>query len=626
MIFVFFIISLLHIIPFFINSNFFWGTHFFLFFNPIYIILSILIVIFSFTKQFKQKIEKFLRSFFKIDFRYRVLIILFFSFLSFYFLSSSTHFLGDGYLRIRNLEGGRFFAAQEPLDTFIHQIIYQLLKEPFGFTTENTYRIISIFCGLISIIYILKFIELLKIDSIKKGLTLLIYLTLSTNYLFFGYVESYSIFVMLLILYSYYGYRFINENRFFNVVMILLYLLIITHVLGLLIIPSYIYLNLISLKKQKISKLIYLNSLGLLIIFLFFMLISYYTGDEIINKLLNMSSQSIFLPIFSNQLSYGIFSLYHIIDILNEFLLVFPFGLSFVIFFKEIDKEKYNYFYLAMLIPFLLFILFVKPNLGFARDWDLFSIYGIPLFFLSILIILKSNILANRFFYPLIIVCLIHTISFIILNSNDLTSVKRMESLVTTNYWDNKSKALLYDELAHYYKNKGNFYKAEIYSNDAYKYEKNPRYLYRNAMIYLAQINTIKAEFYLKELSKTNYNKGEILNLLADLYYDIGNYDSALVYYNKNLKVEPNNFLALNNTGLILMNQLKFEEAIEYFQKSIKISPNDSYVYYYIAVCYFNQNNFEEALKYAKLSEQYGYKKSIISSFLNEIQRKLGEK
>ena len=66
--------------------------------------------------------------------------------------------------------------------------------------------------------------------------------------------------------------------------------------------------------------------------------------------------------------------------------------------------------------------------------------------------------------------------------------------------------------------------------------------------------------------------------------YNLGKYEEAIEWYDKVLKIDPNDVNALNNKGLALNNLGKYQEAIEWYDKALEIDPN---------VCYcFEQQRF----------------------------------
>ncbi len=75
----------------------------------------------------------------------------------------------------------------------------------------------------------------------------------------------------------------------------------------------------------------------------------------------------------------------------------------------------------------------------------------------------------------------------------------------------------------------------------------------------ISQTELILKEYFLK--GNEHYYKKE--------------YSDALKWYDKVLKIEPDEISALNNKGLALKNQGKIEEAIEWHDKALKIDSND---------------------------------------------------
>ena len=123
------------------------------------------------------------------------------------------------------------------------------------------------------------------------------------------------------------------------------------------------------------------------------------------------------------------------------------------------------------------------------------------------------------------------------------------------------------------------------------------------------------------------------LNTQAASFYLQGNYEEALIYYKKSLKIrkeigdKKGIAASLNNIGIIYNRQGNYEEAFIYYKKCLKIeneigdkkgiasSLNN------IGIIYSEQGNYEEALIYYKKSlkirEELGDKKGIAASLGN---------
>lgn len=62
---------------------------------------------------------------------------------------------------------------------------------------------------------------------------------------------------------------------------------------------------------------------------------------------------------------------------------------------------------------------------------------------------------------------------------------------------------------------------------------------------------------------------------IAKIYYDQEKYDDALLAYKKAIEILPNDSLAHNDYGAVLIKKGMIKEAIEEFEKAIKIDPSD---------------------------------------------------
>lgn len=84
--------------------------------------------------------------------------------------------------------------------------------------------------------------------------------------------------------------------------------------------------------------------------------------------------------------------------------------------------------------------------------------------------------------------------------------------------------------------------------------------------------------------------------------------DTALLYYNKAVEVNPDDYLGLNNIGAILMQQGKEQEAGNFFQKALEVNPDYGNTYLGLGLLeQANENHlqaFEYGLKAIEKSEK----------------------
>ena len=85
------------------------------------------------------------------------------------------------------------------------------------------------------------------------------------------------------------------------------------------------------------------------------------------------------------------------------------------------------------------------------------------------------------------------------------------------------------------------------------------------------------------------YNKEEKLIKKGDFFWAKYNFEKALYYYKKALKINPNNVDVLTSMGSILNELERYDEAITLYHKAFEIKPNDEVVRCDIQVIYLNK-------------------------------------
>lgn len=85
----------------------------------------------------------------------------------------------------------------------------------------------------------------------------------------------------------------------------------------------------------------------------------------------------------------------------------------------------------------------------------------------------------------------------------------------------------------------------------------------------------------------------------------LGEYDSALAYINKDIKKRPNDASLINNRGFIFLLGNKIDSAVADFEKTIEMDNNDPHPYTNLAYIYHNSDK-EKAKEYYKKGLQIG--------------------
>ncbi len=141
-------------------------------------------------------------------------------------------------------------------------------------------------------------------------------------------------------------------------------------------------------------------------------------------------------------------------------------------------------------------------------------------------------------------------------------------------------------------------------------------------------------EAYLKA-TDIFYTKGigKSLNGFGNYYFNQGNYDTALVFYNRALKIQDSigekklSAICLNNIGMVYHLKGEYNKTIEYYNRSLKIreeikdKKGVSDCMNNIGVVFMDQGNYSKALEYyfktLNIKNELGDKRGIASILSN---------
>lgn len=121
-------------------------------------------------------------------------------------------------------------------------------------------------------------------------------------------------------------------------------------------------------------------------------------------------------------------------------------------------------------------------------------------------------------------------------------------------------------------------------------------------------INIANNYYKLKEFGTAieNYNNAiklipnlsELYNLRGNVYLEIGDFEKAILDFNKAIELEPNNYSFYNNRCTSNIEIYNYKNAYEDAVLALELNPNSAAVYGNIANIYNGIKNYEEAKKY----------------------------
>ncbi len=139
---------------------------------------------------------------------------------------------------------------------------------------------------------------------------------------------------------------------------------------------------------------------------------------------------------------------------------------------------------------------------------------------------------------------------------------------------------------------------------------------YQKALTYEAEINYTNAKEEFETALALDRENSNILNQYGIILYKISQYDKAIKYYKKALKIDlktlgdehPNVATRYNNLGSAWDSKGEYDKAIEYYKKALKIDlkalgdehPGTATDYNNLGLVWYSKGEYDKAIEYYK--------------------------
>ncbi len=614
------ILGTVYILAGLIPINSLWGfnhlRYFPKFMSIIYAVLFLLIVVPPFASAAAALIGRLSKAFQKLPLVLRIIIIAFATGSLFYIFRVHVHSLGDGYQRIYQIEKGYWYYYTEPLDFFLHAVLYRFLKLFGVISGELAYTIISISAGIAYVLTVYLFRISDDIPESSVILIKLIAVSLGGSQMFFGYVESYTFFYLFSLLFLLWSARFILSGKGLLTASILLALAMACHMIAAFLLPAFAYLVYFNLKKIKPKGFRHKYLPALLVI----LIILAHIGAEIrlryFVEIYTPPFSGGFLALYSFS-EYSVLSPAHLYDILNQLLLISP-AVFLLVFYCISDikfarnRKELNLFLGIIFLCGLLVVSLLDPKLGYARDWDLFSIptaaLGLSLAIL-LSIGLKNRDRINR--YSVFVIASFSILLFsgsILTNASAKRQLKRAEDLLSLS---EKGRGYGTELLAYYYRNQagddkkslellesisGPAKNARVYSkiaktqldlqldDDALKsayagIALDSSFTELQLMAGFIWLKKGRPELALPRMLKANElapGRPEIFHFLCNIYADLDSLGKAIMAGHEAIRLKPDFAPSYIELGEVFYRMHVYDSALVYTKEGLKLDPSIS--------------------------------------------------
>jgi tetratricopeptide (TPR) repeat protein len=293
------------------------------------------------------------------------------------------YFLSDSRLLMDGIaDASRHFAADTfavRIQAFVHQLMSSVPSQSASF------RVVSIACGVVWLGALLYAIGVMTKDGRRRLLLAALVVTLGMTKLFYGYPETSPLLAAAMALVIATGVRAIATGAGEWALVVAAVVAGALHLTGLLALPAVALILLPRLKTRSAARLaIFAAPIALAVLYAI-VLLGRKTGADAYG---DYWSEFIPLagPLHAKQ-AYTLFSLPHLIDMMNESLLLGPFVLVGVALVAVMGRRWYagvaressiDVFLATILIPFLALSWTFNRKLGAARDWDLVASVAVP--------------------------------------------------------------------------------------------------------------------------------------------------------------------------------------------------------------------------------------------------------
>jgi tetratricopeptide (TPR) repeat protein len=488
------------------------------------------------------------------------------------------HFLGDGYQLLASLQSGVNYKPWETGTFLIQKSVYAILGGQGMETAERALQITSWMSGLLFAL-VSAFVGARLFSDNSRRLLYLFGVTLGGYaLLFFGYLESYPLFVLVVGCLFQVGLLMAQDRMSRWYLLPLLAAAAFCHIFAVALLPGALYLLLRgtpmgnrfagSTMKVKISLVAAVVVAGGAV-FLHYYVHSYFFRFTIV-------------PLFSSRFTvegYTLFSGKHLLDYLNHFFQQMP-GIVVALavlgpFFKRrLWRRPEVIFILLTLLPSMGLVFIFNPGLGFPRDWDLFSFAGVPLvcgFFFLLLdeeFRLSSGPKAAALAVALSFLLLVPRVASQVMPEKAIAVFDNYSNLDIIRTGSGRFILLNYLEKEGRLAEKAERERKNVRLLPHELWDKEGQLLYRDGKISQAEAKFRRAIEYAPCFSYSWANVGTCLTRREQ-------WDSALVYFKIADALNPFNSDTYNSLGYVYLNLGNFRKAEKYCLDALRIRPTD---------------------------------------------------
>ena len=585
-----------------------WGFNWFAYFPSIWQFLSILFALVAgpvawfLSVRLHRRIGREEAGASEAGFLYLAVPFVLLSALLFVLFPGQTHFLGDGYQLLSRLTDGLSSVKSWDVGaTLVNDAVFALTTGNNPQRALTTYQIISVAAGVLTLGIVLMAAMVLFRDTVRRFLFFFGLTTGGYALMFFGYVENYALLIALLTLYALAGLLAFRGRISVWWALPIVAAASFVHIFGLTLLPSLIYL--LFRRSRSAQWLAELSARVQLIVGLVALIVGL-----ALYHYLNSSYRFFtfaFLPIIPDQFTVEgdyLLSVKHLMDTLNLLIMLVP-GLFVLVagvlltsgmrFFDIIE----NRFLLILTLSTLAAVYVFNPGIGMPRNWDLFSIIGVPLAVLCYYALLSSKsssivpILASSLGCVLGLMLLAPRVAS---QATPRVAIAHFKNYLELDKIRNRNARRL---LVDYYKQTGDSTSAAREQALAAKDFPESGYNSRGKQN-LKSGEIDRAEIDFKKAIELNPLFYDAYANLANCCISRGRLDSALVLLSIADGLNPYNAVTIGNTGTVYLRLNEPKKALTFFHEALRIDSTNQNGMVGLASAYLKSGQPERSIEF----------------------------
>jgi Tfp pilus assembly protein PilF len=536
----------------------------------------------------------------------------------FYIFRSRTMVHGDGYAVFDFLTtapnaaiGGQYLLQYTSVRAL--QSALPILQNVFGIDAHQAFGLANVIGGSVGLLAIAAICRLL-VDRLTDRL----FLFLATV----GHIETYTWPLSLSLWVMYAALFYLRHRRGLWMLILSALLALLAHLITVPVVFG--SLLAVALVKKRLLKSISVRLLGVFVVILI-------SVAAIVLELIRLPQlfglSHIFVPVFPQPFNaYWFASPAHLLDLVNLFFLIAPLG-TLLFVFQIINRGQRPSLHrnidltlmLCALIP-LSAVLWIDPELGMVRDWDLLAIFGMPLSlwagwrFLHYPLARKY---AGAFAFAALVVATVHIVPDVYEKTHPEKALERMNARLwdsphyQTSYYAAErcmSWGTLMNKAEKRNNVAGRFFgrmlearpgSAEVWYDMGITYRDRkmpdsalaafrrsysinstePRVLRQLAMAEARKNILDSAEVHISLAINREPRNADNYAILGSVLYKRGKFKDALDALRQSLALKPNNFNQIANLGKLHYQLRQFDSAAVYLYRGIMIDPSRQDLY-----------------------------------------------